>query len=69
MSKAPEASGIAPSDGWYGGGNGDTAPKTEISVVNHLAFGDEVASGYRNLLQQHNYDRVAGGGYNEGESF
>lgn len=67
MSRAPEASGIAPSDGWYGGGNGDTAPRTEISVVNHLAPGDEVASGYRNLVQQHNFVRGAGGGYTEGE--
>ena len=65
MSRAPEPSGIAPSDGWYGGGHGDTGPKTEISAVNHLAPGEEVASGYRNVLRQQYYDGGPDGGYSE----
>jgi hypothetical protein len=69
MSKAPEPSGIAPSDGWFGDGHGDTAaPKTEISVAaGHLAAQDEVASGYRNLMQQNYYGGGHDGGYNEGK--
>jgi hypothetical protein len=69
MSKAPEPSGIAPSDGWFGDGHGDTAHcRTEISVApGPGAVPDEVASSYRNLLQQ-NYNGVAvEGGYTEGE--
>ena len=67
MSRAPEPSGIAPSDGWYGGAHGEAAPKTEISTVNHNVPGDEVASDYRNLLQQPYYAGGPGGGYNEGK--
>jgi hypothetical protein len=67
MSRAPEPSGIAPSDGWYGGGGYGEMPKTEISTVNHQAPGDEVASAYKNLVQQQYYGQGPGGGYNDGE--
>jgi hypothetical protein len=42
-------------------------PKTEISTVNHQAPGDEVASAYKNLVQQQYYGQGPGGGYNDGE--
>ena len=45
MSNAPEHSGVAPSDGWFGQGMGGA--KTAISYAAAQAPGDEVASGYR----------------------